>query len=241
MQHREQAQRKERRIDPEPPPVDPRRLAEKEVQTLLRQQHAGRRDQPERQQPVGERHAQKRQKVVVVIGIEIEVLRIADGRQHAAEIRRHGLQHHDANEILPAVRHAEHDHRKRHEGQKRHVVRDQHRREEAEQHEQQPDRAHAPGFFAQRVRQMRKEARLPQPGDDGHQAVEQRERAKVEIGGISGVRRHEKAADQRGERRDQQHRLAPDKGTNCSHDLLHPSVVNERIVAQSTPHSKANS
>ena len=88
------------------------------------------------------------------------------------------------------------------------------------QHEQQPDRAHAPGFLAQRVRQMRKEARLPQPGDDGHQAVEQRERAKVEIGGISGVRRHEKAADQRGERRDQQHRLAPDKGTNGSHDFL---------------------
>jgi hypothetical protein len=56
--------------------------------------------------------------------------------------------------------------------------------------------------------------RAAQPGDDGHQTIEQRERAKVKIGKIEFVRRHKKTADERRKRRDYQHRLAPDKRTD---------------------------
>ena len=216
-QHRHKAQAEERQIQPEPFLLQPRRLAEKDLHRLPGQQQAGRQDQRQGQEPDGEGDAQKLPHAQLVVGVEVQVLGVAHGGQHTAQVGRHGLQHHHPDQRLFLPRQPQHHHREGHEGQQRHVVCDEHGGEEAQQHQQQPQPPEAAGFFAQQVRQMGEEPGLPEPRHHHHQAVEQRQGAQIRIVQITCVRRHEDAAHQRRQRRDQQNRLPPDKGANTSH------------------------
>ena len=130
-QHNQQTHGEQRQIQRKRAAVEPRLLAEEERQRRGGERQTACGEKHERQRPEGQRRADKVGKGEVVKGIEIQILRIAHGREHAAEIGGDGLQHDDTDEIVPAVGQPQHDDSKGHEGQKRHVVGDEHGGEEA--------------------------------------------------------------------------------------------------------------
>ena len=198
--------------------VHARLLAEEDLHAFLRKRKAAQTDQQQRQRPDRKGRREKGGEGEVVIRIEIEILRVAHGREHAAQVGRDGLQNDDADQRVAPLGHAEHDDGEGHEGQQGDVVGDEHGRKEAQPDQQRAHGAQVSDPQTERVRQMRKKTRLPQPGHHRHQTVEQRQRAEIDISEIPRVGRDEKAADRRGERGNEQHRLAPDKGTDRGHE-----------------------
>lgn len=62
-------------------------------------------------------------------------MRIAEGREHAAEVRRYILHDERENHILFFLRFREYEIAKGQKGQERHIVGDQHRAEKGDVHE----------------------------------------------------------------------------------------------------------
>ena len=103
--------------------------------------------------------------------------------------------------------HAQHHHREGHKGQQRHIVGDQHGAEKAQQHQHQPQETDRPGLGAEPVGQHGKNPGVAQPGHHHHQAVQQRQGAKINIAPVGPVRRHKEAADQRRQKGDAEGQL----------------------------------
>ena len=120
------------------------------------------------------------------------------------------------------MRHSHHNDGKGNKCQQGNVVRDQHRSEETETHEQDGDQPQICCFFTQHMRQMGKEACLAKPIHHCHQAVQQRERTEIEIRKIHHVRGHEKAGEQSRKGSNKQDRFAADKGTDSGHTYSSP-------------------
>ena len=104
------------------------------------------------------------------------------------------------------------------EGQQRHIVGDQHGGKETESHQKQRDGPQIRRGDTERMGQMREETGLPQPVDHGHQAVEQRQGSKVEVGEIPAVGRNEKAGEQGSQRGDEENGFPADERTDSGHE-----------------------
>ncbi|MBO4318180.1 MAG: hypothetical protein J5855_07890 [Mailhella sp.] len=126
--------------------VHTRLFTEKDLQLPARKRKTAQEDQRERQRPDGKSRGKKSRGREIEIRIEIQILRVAHRREHAAEIGGDSLQHDDTDQRVAPLGHTEYDDRKGYKGQKRNVVGDQHRAEEAEQHQQQTQGAQAPAW-----------------------------------------------------------------------------------------------
>ena len=92
-------------------------------------------DQRDRQQKGGRHHGHKFAVRNVELRVEIQVLRIAEGREHTAEVGGNVLHDEGKGHVFVLARRMQNEEAERQEGQKRHVVGDEHRPQEGDVNE----------------------------------------------------------------------------------------------------------
>ena len=142
------------------------------------------------------------------IGVQVQILRIAEGGEHPAQVGGDVL--HDEGEggqlLVPAR--VEHEVAEGQEGDQRHVVGHDHRPEIGDEHEREHDVAHIFEPPHDDVRQPREELDVLEGGDDGERAEKAGERLPVEIVEIFPVEGDENTGDARGGERHEEHDAA---------------------------------
>ena len=140
--------------------------------------------------------------------LQIQVVRVADRREHTAHVGADGHQRADEHSLILHVRHDEHGDRERDERDERHVVGDEHRGEV--RHGDQRDHQSARGVDV--MQQPRADdaehADALEAADDEHQAAQLADRAHVHVVLVAGVGRDDEAGDQREYGGDYQDRFA---------------------------------
>lgn len=138
-------------------------------------------------------------------GVEIEILRIADGGGHAAEVGGDGLENDELEHAVFALDHAENEDGKGNEGDEADVVGDDHAGEKAEQDHDGVEHAQAVGFFDERLSEQGEDAEMLQSGDNDHETEEQREGAVVGIREPGAVGMHDEGRNEREHKSDGKH------------------------------------
>ena len=93
-------------------------------------------------------------------GIEIEVLWVAHGGHHTAQIGCHGLEHHQGDRQLLLSDHPQHDEAKGDEGDQRHIVGDDHTQHKGQKHQHKHHPPGGGGAFQQPVAQVGEQPQL---------------------------------------------------------------------------------
>ena len=175
-------------------------------------------EQNERKQRIREDRAEEGADLHGIGGKEIDVLRVPDGRRHAAEVGGHRLQRDDGDDILSAVRRAQRFDGERDEGDERDVVGDEHGRKKAKQHRKEGKQARRPPPLQQFFRQRMQKAEAFPSGDHRHQAKKKAERAEIDIFKICGRGRDKARRDYRQKQRYEQDDLCFQKFKNSFHN-----------------------
>ena len=171
--------------------IEPDRLVGYRERLRLHEDQAGRRDEQHGEAERGKHRPGERARRDVEAGVEVEVLRIAERREHAAEICGNRL-HYEAERdglLPPAV--LQDVVAQRQEREQRHVVCDEHGAEEGDPHEREDAGAGVPEEAHDVLRKDVEEPDVLQRGDDGEGAEEAGEGLVVDISGIARVRRNE--------------------------------------------------
>ena len=175
----------------------------------LREQGAAQADEQHRHGK-GQRHGSKEVRQRDVEPLEqVEVLRVSERHDHAAEIRRQAL--HDEREGKRAFP-PRFEQSRRTEGQhhdESHVVRGDHRQHQRDAHDGRDGRAAGGETRHHRASRCFEHARVAQRTDKREDAEQASERFKIEVAQIGGVGRHDQHGGRRGERRHEQHRVGP--------------------------------
>ena len=156
-------------------------------------------------------------------GEEVQVLRVADGSGHAAQVGGNGLQHHQPQHPLLLADHAEYQQGEGHEGEQGHIIGDEHAAEEAQQHQHHREAPRSAGPPQQGAAQQLEHPQGPEPRHNDHQTEQQGQRPVVRIGQIFPVRRDHRHRRQCQHRRRAEHRLPPHERHDLSHHLRAPS------------------
>ena len=173
---------------------------------ILRQVHAhrlggdGQRCQQQQHQGKGRRGQYRRKKAPRAHGEgrkQIEVLRVADGCRHAAQIRCDRLQNHDENSPFLLAAKAERREAEGHERDQRHVVGYDHAGKEAHQYQHLRQAAQVLDAHERFCDQPVEHAHVLQPPDQEHQGKQQRQHPHIDIGGIPRIRRNKAHRQQR--------------------------------------------
>ena len=147
----------------------------------------------QRNDRVGEHEQEELRHAHSAFAVEVEVLWVADGREHTAKVGRDGLHTHHWDGQRPAgVRRkaAQHHKGKGDKGQQGNVVGDDHAPEKAQPDQNEHQLQGAAGPCQQRPAHPVKNALPPQPGHDGHQGKQNGERAQVNVTEVVCIRRH---------------------------------------------------
>ena len=156
--------------------------------------------------------------------IQIEVLGVADGGQHTAQVGRDGLHtHHRQDQFFPRLgAQAVQDHKgKGHEGEQRHIIGDEHTAKKAQPHQHQDQLQSAARQGQQGPAHPVKDPLLPQPGHHGHQRKEDGQGTEVDVAEIRPIRGYKKGREQRQDRRHRKDGLLFDESYQLCHDS-HP-------------------
>ena len=194
-------------------------------------EEAGHRDEHE---GGGERQRHDREELPCrdgVIGIEIEVLGIAEGGEHTAEVGGDILHHEDEGGVLASAAGGQRVVAERQEGDERHVVRHDHRTEVSDEHQRERHPAHIAEGGNDLARHPFEKPALFEGADHREGAEQAGEGVEVEIIRVAGVRGHENAGHSRRDHRDDEHDMAlrePD-------DRVH--TLGERPVMSACQHS----
>ena len=140
-----------------------------------------------------------------IIGIKIQVLRIAEGGQHAAEIGGDILHYEHERRIFRPAAGGKHEPSEREEGDESHIVRHHHGTEVSHEHQRESHAAHISECADDLARQPLEEMPLFERTDDRERAKQTGQRVKVEVIGISGVGRHKNTRHCRRRDGDEQH------------------------------------
>ena len=197
MEHHQQAEDEKTQVGKDAPhqfphirPVLP--LRPHIHQRLIPPQQDRSHEKEEGQPRVGEHRRRKAAARQTGYGVEVQVLWVADGRGHAAQVGRHRLQHHQLHDPLRLPDHAEHKHGKRHERKKRHIVGDEHAGEKAQQHHDRRQRPQAPRPAKERMSHHGEHPFGLKARHNDHQAEQKGEGPVVRVGQIGLVRMDEK-------------------------------------------------
>ena len=174
-------------------------------------QHQGQHNEQHQGQRRVRRHgAEEHAEGQVILAVKVQVLRVADRRQHTAEVRGQGLQHQRVHERFLAPCHlSEHEQGEGNKGDQRHIVGQKHTEPEAQQHEQQRDDPHGAHLPQKELGQHAERARGPKPRHDGHQGKQKSQHPPVHIRDVRAGGRHQKARHQRQHSRHHEHGLRP--------------------------------
>lgn len=119
--------------------------------------------------------------------LEVEIVGIADRREHAARVRpdRHQCAH--ENRAVLHLRHLEHGECERHECEQCDIVRDEHGREERERDEREHEPTRRAHMFEQLRADDAEHAHALQPAYDEHEADQLRDGAHMHVFAIVPV------------------------------------------------------
>ena len=140
--------------------------------------------------------------------IQVQILGVAERRQHSAEIGGDVLHDKDECGIFCLAARRQHKPAQRQKCDQRHIVRHDHRAEVGDEHQRERDAAHIAERGDDPGRQPLEKAAAFERAYDRERAKEARQRVEVEIVGIAAVGRHEKAGDRRRDQCDDQHDAA---------------------------------
>ena len=200
-EHDEHGEREEDEVDDHPPRGRRGGLRGLELDIHGFDEEAGDGDEQERDRK-GQRHdLEEFSRRDGVVGIEIEVLGVAEWGEHAAEVRRHVLHDEDEGGVLLFAAGGEHIEPEGEEGDERHIVCHDHGPEVSDEDERKSDAAHIAERGDDLARQPFEEPALFECADHGEGAEEAGEGVEVEVVGVGGVRGHEKASHRRGGKR----------------------------------------
>ena len=187
-EHRQQAQHKQSCHQSQPSRTANGGLFRKGDPDPLRLDTQGRNDQPH-QANQGEGHHGGKELTggQLIVGIDIQILRVAYRSSHAAQIGGNGLEHHNINQPLRSANQSKHQHRKGHKCNEGHIVGHQHGHKEGQQHQCQGHKPHSPFAGQQPLSQHREHAALLQASHHRHQTEQQAQHPPVNI--IEIVRR----------------------------------------------------
>ena len=150
--------------------------------------------------------------------IEIEILRIAERREHAAQIGRDVLQDERDGHIAFLARRVQHEIAQRQERDERHVVGDEHRADERDIDQRQHAQPRVPEQLDDPAGEDIEKVDVPQRAHHRQYAEKAGERLEIKIVQIGAVGRHDERCDQRGEHGHAQHgvllKKSADRGEN---------------------------
>ena len=171
-----------------------------------------------------------------VPGVQVQVLGVAHGGEHAPQVGGQGLQHHqgDHQPLLP--RQPQHHQAKGHKGDEGHVVGDDHAEEKGQGHQHQQHGSGGAGAAQQPAAQKLEDPRSLKSLDHRHQAEEQGQGVPVHVAQIPGPGGHEAGGHRRQHQGDPQHRLSFEKPCHGPQGRLgfrlphsHPSRTHSRL------------
>lgn len=201
-------ERKERKVECRAAQVQPLGKAAVNLEPRGGQQQAAdrqhRHGEAERRQHDGGELAGRDRK----IGIKIEILRVAERGQHAAEVGGDVLQDEDVRHVLFLLGSRQRKVAERQKGDERHVVGDQHRADEGDVDKRQRERAQIARHGDDLARQNREELDVAQRRHNRQRQKQAGEGAQVKIAEVCRVRRHKTGADCRRQYCHAQHRVA---------------------------------
>ena len=138
-------------------------------------------------------------RVYGIIGVKIQVLRIAERREHTAEVCGDVLHYKHESGILFLAAGREREPPERQKSYERHIVRHNHRAEIGHEDQRERDAAHIAERRDYLARQPLEKVSFFEGGHDGERAEQTRKRVEVEIIGISRVGMHENAGHRGGD------------------------------------------
>lgn len=198
MSYGEDGQEKHPAQGPEPPrrgqyrqiPCPPGRQPHGNGNRRSRQAEQGQRQQQEGHQGIGQEQQQKRGQIHGIVKIKIQVLRIAYGRTHTAQIGRQRLEDDDKRHLLLTGHFRQGHQGKRHKGQERHIVGHPHTDKKTGKDQDRRQLAHRPQSEQETRQHGRKDTAFPQAADDDHEAEQNSQYRHIDIPGIGRQRRY---------------------------------------------------
>ena len=128
----------------------------------------------------------------MVLRVQVEVLRVADRCEHAAEVgcdSHEDEREHECPSVIEALQDRDGE---GNECYQRDVVREEHRHDEREYRKKQTDASGCREFTEQAVCQEVECSDTKKDRDDEHEAHQDRENSEVDVARVFGVRRHDK-------------------------------------------------
>ena len=169
---------------------------------FARQKETATEDQGNREQKRREHDPQEFPVGDVEMGIEIEVLRVAERREHSAEVGGNVLQDENGGHIPFGARGNEDEIAERKKGQESHVVGNEHGADESDADQRDRCKAQISGQYDQPFGEAGEKADVFERADDCEHAKEAGDGFEVDVGTVGGVRRDDKRRDDRENERD---------------------------------------
>lgn len=152
--------------------------------------------------------------------VQIQILRISKGGEHAAKVCGNVLHNEHERHVLLHARKAQHEVAKRQKGQKCHVVADEHRADKGHVHQRQHRHAQRARALHDLAREHREKANILERTHHSQGTEQTRQRAQVKIPDVCSVRRHDDSRDGSTCGSDQQHRVLLSKCADLAQRVL---------------------
>lgn len=193
MHHMEQAKGEEDEKWQDFPPGKSCLLTGWQGHITVWQQEGGQIDGCAAQQHNGRRNGKEFCRFQAIMGVDKEILRIANRREHAAKVGCNGLPADCGHDEPDAPGFGKDHDGQRHEDDQSHIVGDQHGTEIAAEDKEPPQRPPGGTAFEQMLEDRRKETAEPQAGHDAHQEKQQPEQGDIDtLADFSQTRRGNK-------------------------------------------------
>ena len=118
-------------------------------------------------------------------GEQIEILGVADGGEHTAQIGRNGHQRHSKAQPFPLTGHLQHHHAQGDEGDQGHIVGDQHTAHKAQEHQGGQQAPHSPHPGEHPGGCILEKLLLPQPLHQQHQAEQRDQGVAIDVAQVA--------------------------------------------------------
>ena len=133
----------------------------------------------------------------IEIRINVEILRISEGSQHTAKVRRDVLEDKNRSHISLALCGVQHEVSQGQKGQKRHIVGDQHRTDEGDVNQRDHGCAEVSCEADDLARQHREESNILQRAYNCKHRKQAGKRFPIEVAFVGFVGRHNARGDDR--------------------------------------------
>ncbi len=184
-----------------------------------RKEEAGRRQHHDRQKKRREHDLHEFPGRNTVMGVQIQILRIPERRQHASQVRGNILKDEDICHLLLIFRYREGKIPERQESNERHVISDKHRADKRDIDQRQREDPEISGRYDDTLGDDPEETDILKRADHGKRQEKAGQRTEIKVMKVVLVRRYEKRSRNRQKRGNTHHRVLFEKS---SHYMFFP-------------------